>query len=116
MLLVEIIKTLVSLVVVCGGLYFVIISGDKVGRKDVMLTAVLSLLGIGLGQIYVGDKRKGFIIMITQVALAILAGPAMFVGKTLPVIMYIFIFGIGVWAIYDAISTAKLVNEYLEQR
>ena len=70
--------------------------------KNPGVAAVLSFFISGLGQIYNGQIVKGLIILGVQVFNAILT-----------VILIGFITGpiVWIWAIYDAYSTAKKLNE-----
>lgn len=79
--------------------------------RDIFTTIILSMVGIGLGQIYTQQKRKGFIIMGVQITLLILAGVTMFISGILSQIMYMAVFGVAIWATYDAVLEAKYINE-----
>ena len=71
--------------------------GDDM-RKDPTLACLLNLLLVGIGHVYLGQVVKGLIILAVGIAVGI------------------FTHGIGtiaviVWAMYDAYTTAKKMNQ-----
>mgnify|MGYP000935258000 CR=1 FL=1 len=81
------------------------------GHRDLLVTFILGITGTGLGQIYTGQKRKGLMIMGIQFGLLVLAGLVMFISGILSQIVYMIIFGIGIWSAYDALAEAKYIND-----
>lgn len=74
-------------------------------EKNPALAALLSFLIVGLGQIYNGDVRRGVLLLIGAIISAIL---------WLVVIGIIFSIIIWLYAIYDAYTGAKMINEGIQ--
>jgi len=84
-------------------------------KKDILFTIILSLIGLGLGHFYLGDKKRGWTILIIQVSLIILAGPLALIWSMLPLICYIIFFAVYIWALIDAINLNRALNENYEK-
>ncbi len=79
--------------------------------KDEFFALVISVLGIGLGQLYVGNKSMGLIIMGIQIGILILAGvilPFSLLGARILFLVFLVIL---IYAAYDAFSTARYINQ-----
>lgn len=71
--------------------------------KNPVLAAILSLIIVGVGQIYNGETAKGIIIIVVQIILSALIVPT--AGITFLVFLVVWF-----WAIYDAYKVAKRIN------
>ena len=71
-------------------------------RKNPGLAAVLSFFIPGLGQIYNGQIGKGILVIILSIV---------FSAMVIFLIGFILAPAIWIWAMYDAYSTAKKINE-----
>ena len=77
-----------------------------VGTKNVAVATILSLVFPGLGQLYVGDRRKGIVLVVLTIILAFIVA-SLDLGFTM--IIY------WVYNIIDAHQTAKRYNAYVQQ-
>jgi TM2 domain-containing membrane protein YozV len=77
-----------------------------VGTKNVGVATILSLVFPGLGQLYVGEKRKGIALVLLTIILGFIAA-SLDLGFTM--IIY------WVYNIVDAYQTAKQYNAYVLQ-
>lgn len=83
-------------------------------KKDIFFTFILGLAGFGLSHFYIGDKRRGLILLVTHFILAISIAFSMFKSSVAPQVLYFVYIGLIVWGEYDSIKTAKMINDYLE--
>ena len=83
-------------------------------RKDIFFTVILSLAGFGIAHFYLGDRKRGRILLIAHLALCIGIAFSMFVSKALPQGLYFVYLGLIAWGMYDAVKTAKLINESIQ--
>lgn len=74
---------------------------------------MISAPGLGLGQLYVGNKKMGWTIMAVQLALLVLAGVVLPFSVTATRILFYIFLAILVYAAVDAYKTAKQINESL---
>ena len=77
------------------------VKAPTVGEKNPVLAAILSLLIVGLGQIYNGQIGKGIVLIICYVISIVLC--TILIGIPLLVILWIY-------GIYDAYNTANKIN------
>lgn len=88
--------------------------GCKMKRKDIFFTFILGLAGFGLSHFYIGDKKRGIILLFSHFILAVSIAFSMFKSSVVPQVLYFIYIGLIVWGEYDSIKTAKLINEYLK--
>lgn len=79
------------------------------GEKNVLLSAILSIIFPGLGQIYLGLNRKGISFIIAYIISAILI--MLLIGFVLVLVVW-------VWALIDSIRSTEAINrgEYVEDK
>jgi len=65
-------------------------------RKDPTLACLLNLLLVGIGHIYLGRMGKGLVILA--------------MGIVLGMFVWVAIFPLIIWAMFDAYSTARRMN------
>lgn len=75
-------------------------------EKNSAVAIATSVLWAGLGQIYNGEKAKGFIIVITQIIFALLALNSFKIFLILPITL-------SIWSIYDAYRTSEIINFWI---
>lgn len=78
-------------------------------EKNVLLSAILSIIFPGLGQIYLGLNKKGISFIIAYIISAILI--MLLIGFVLVLIIW-------VWALIDSIKSTEAINrgEYVEDK
>jgi TM2 domain-containing membrane protein YozV len=99
----------------CGG---AISGGSRISmqtqygkRKSPVLAAILSFFFGGLGQIYNGQIGKGIMIMIAVIMLCIVDIICLLLfGFGILLILFIIHIILGVTIVYDAYSTAEMIN------
>lgn len=94
-------------------------TGKKKKRRsyvDEYFAAVLNFSTIGLGYLIIKDKKRFVQVLITQIALLILAGPAMLLGTWASTLLWMIYLGIAAWTIYDVFVTARAINEHIDSR
>ena len=76
-----------------------------VNKKSEALALILSLIIPGLGQIYNDETKKGIMMILGTIVLAVLTALIFFSA-----ILYLVLW---VWGMYDAFTQAKYYNQYL---
>ncbi len=71
--------------------------------KNTKLAILASIVWAGLGQVYNGEQAKGFVLMITQIILILIAVSSYNLLFILPI-------GLLLWSAYDAYDTAERLN------
>lgn len=82
-------------------------------NKEPWLAVNLSKIFPGLGQIYSGDKRKGYIIIFLNLFLPIIGAWLILSipgNILLGVILFLFVFILAIWSLFDAYHSAKSKN------
>ena len=77
--------------------------------KKPTTAAILSLFISGAGQLYNGEIKKGIIIFVVQLVLAVLIAPTAGIA-------FIPFLVVWIWSIYDAHQFAKRINEEAAQQ
>ncbi len=78
-------------------------------EKNVLLSAILSLLFPGLGHLYLGLSKKGISFILAYIVSAILI--ILFIGLVLMIIVWL-------WALFDSIKSTEAINrgEFVEDK
>ena len=84
-------------------------------KKDIFFTIIINFIGLGLGHLYVGLKKRALIILGVQILNLILAGVFMYVASWAPTLFYGIYFIVLGWAMYDSIAEARWINENIEK-
>lgn len=83
-------------------------------RKDLFTTIIASMAGFGIAHFYLGDKKRGLILLVVQAVFCIVAGIGMAFGNILFSIGFLAFLATLIWGAFDAIKTVKLINDYID--
>lgn len=76
------------------------------GKKNPMIAIFLSLVLIGLGQVYNGQVKKGILFFLVAMTLSVLFLTGV-LPETISLVLYIPAYMFWLYSIYDAYTTAK---------